>query len=95
MEKKISLEEKYLMLINGMIEAQQKYDFVTAEEYEKTYFQICEALAMKYMKSKGICEIPYFADVPEFKYNDQIKEYVNEDMNLQYNLEDLKKKYCI
>ena len=95
MQENMSLEEKYLMIIKGIVEAKNRYDFITAEEYEKAYLGVCEALTMKYIKSKGISELPYFGEVPEYKYDDQLKEYVNENINLPYDLEKLKEKYCI
>lgn len=95
MQENMSLEEKYLMIINEIVDAKNKYDFITAEEYGKAYLSVCESLAMKYIKSKGINELPYFGEVPEYKYDDQLKEYVNKNTNLSYDLEELKEKYCI
>lgn len=95
MQENMSLEEKYLMIIKEIVNAKNRYDFITAEEYGKAYLSMCEALAMKYIKSKGISELPYFGEVPEYKYDDQLKEYINENINIPYDLEELIAKYCI
>ena len=89
----ISFEEEYLYLIYNIIEAHKNGDSFYENVYRKSYEDICKSLALKYMKSKGFCEMPNFDLIESYEYDYSLAEYISKRELIQYDKEELKKKY--
>ena len=89
----ISFEEEYLYLIYNIIEAHKNGDSFYENVYRKSYEDICKSLALKYMKSKGFCEMPNFDLIESYEYDYSLAEYISKRELIQYDTEELKKKY--
>ena len=69
-------EQEYIDTINLLIAAKKENNTFAAECYLETYKNLCETIAMLYMKEHGYNELPYFEYVPEFEYDKLLGEYV-------------------
>ena len=84
----ISFEEEYLYLIYNIIEAHKNGDSFYENVYRKSYEDICKSLALKYMKSKGFCEMPNFDLIESYEYDYSLAEYISKRELIQYDKEE-------
>ena len=89
----MSFEEQYLQAIYNIIEQQKAGNSFYENVYREIYIDICQSIAMKYMKSKGFSELPNFDLVPDYEYSYRRAEYISICELIKYDKDELKKKY--
>lgn len=75
-EFKKAIEREYIETITELKRATDNFKKAEIKTYTERYKQICETIAMIYMKEHGYFEMPEFGFVPEFEYDNLIGEYV-------------------
>lgn len=89
-ELKEELEKDYMRAIK---ELANSYKMTKKEEKIHTQFynDVCQSLALLYMKEKGYTEMPDFGYVCGFRYDEILEEYVldgkNEDIEPTFNID--------
>lgn len=87
LEKDYMRAIKELANIHNMSESEEKI-------HKRFYFDVCQSLALLYMKEKGYTEMPDFGYVFGFRYDEILEEYVLEDRNKDieppFDIDDLK-----
>lgn len=69
-------EREYIEIINLIAKAKADGNMFAVECYLETYKNLCETIAMIFIKEKGHNDIPYFDYVPEFEYDKLLGEYI-------------------
>ena len=92
-DEALTLEEEYIRTIKAIEKAQRERKFAIVENEMGHYKRLCEAIAMKHLHSKGIYEMPYFTEILEYRYDDELEQYVKTRKEPKLNPDKIRELY--